>query len=134
MADEFKENECACEKCTYMCMTSPCFPTPEEVEVLIEEGFSDQLAPTAFIDVRDGKVYDLIAPIGIKTEYDIDGIHFTLPTCVFFKGKKCQLHNLCLKPLEGRLAQHDNSHEKSLELRLKVLKTWEPYQAELKNR
>jgi hypothetical protein len=124
MSKEFKENECKCEGCQNMCMTSPCFPTPQEVEVLIEEGFGDQLAPTMFINIHDGKKYSLIAPIGIETVHDIDGIKVKLPTCTFFNDKKCQLHNLCLKPLEGRLANHNNTEEDSLNLRLHVLESW----------
>jgi hypothetical protein len=125
---EFRENECSCERCANMCMTSPCFPTPQEVEVLIEEGFGDQLSPTKFINIQDGKVYNVIAPIGIQTAHNIGGINIMLPTCVFFKDKKCQLHNLCLKPLEGRLASHNNTEEQSLALRLKVLETWKIFQ------
>lgn len=106
-------------------MTSPCFPTPKEAETLFEEGFEEQMAATKFIDISTGKAYNVIAPLAVETVYDIDGVKIMLKSCVFFKNKKCLLHDLCLKPLEGRLADHNNTEEESLELRLKVLKEWD---------
>lgn len=41
--------------------------------------------------------------------------------CTFFDGKHCTLHNLGLKPLEGRLAHHTRAW---VGVRLEVLKHW----------
>ncbi len=92
--------ECACKNCQDMCRQSPCFPTPEEVEKLMDAGHADRLALTIWID-----------PIDMITRGQIQQFHLIAPErieghgCTFLNAAGlCELHGTGLKPLEGRLA------------------------------
>jgi hypothetical protein len=110
-----------------MCYVSPCFPTPVDAARIIDAGFSDQLMPTAFIDItRDGKQYELIAPKAIDTPAIVNGTRVVLNKCTFLdKHDKCSLHDLGLKPTEGKIARHGALPEETLNLRVAICKTWQ---------
>lgn len=46
------ESSCSCTTCKNMCKQSPCFPTPEEVEKLIDAGYKDQLMASYWGNLR----------------------------------------------------------------------------------
>jgi hypothetical protein len=86
-----------------MCLQSPCFPTPEEVEKLVAAGHKDKLMLSTYVDPETFQpqygvfdMYQLVAPVR------------TSKGCSFLDDKGlCTLHEKGLKPLEGRLASHD---------------------------
>ena len=117
-------NSCDCEKCRNMCKIAPCIPTPRDVQKLIDAGFKSQLKLTywgvGMILGTHKKPILIIAP-----EYDEDR-----KICTFNVDGLCSLHDLKLKPLEGKLAHHsdlparnlDEVKEKPL---FKIISQWE---------
>lgn len=92
---------CKCQICRNMCATSPCLPSPEDVVALIKNGFEDKLVLSTYRDRKYGfsEGFDMIAP---RTKKD--------GSCVFFNSDKlCDLHELGLKPILGKLADHDDA-------------------------
>ena len=45
----YEPNNCSCTACKTMCLSSPCFPTPEEVVRLDKMGFGSDLMFTMFM-------------------------------------------------------------------------------------
>lgn len=93
-----KPINCQCEKCQSQCK-SPCLGTPEDILKLIKAGYGDRLAPTEWwagviMGVCKEPIY-MIQPIREKNGY-----------CTFFHDGKCELHDLGLKPTEGKLSHH----------------------------
>lgn len=95
-----KPSECKCQQCQKQCRTCVCLGTPEDMQKLIDAGYSDRLILTAW---AAGKV------MGITTEV----IPMVSPlydnckgACTFFKNGLCELHIKGLKPTEGRLSNH----------------------------
>lgn len=93
-----KPTSCQCTKCQEQCHT-PCLGTPEDIRKLIEAGYTDRLSPTEWVvgmimGVCDHPVYMIQANI------EDNGY------CTFFKDGKCELHDIGLKPTEGRLSHH----------------------------
>jgi hypothetical protein len=86
---------CSCAACRNMCHISPCFPTPEQVEKLVQAGHRDGLMPSLWGNLETGDVFALVAPRQTKAG------------CIFLQGGKCSLHMSGLKPLEGKLSLHD---------------------------
>ena len=94
-----KEVECSCDTCKSMCKTCPCIGTPYDIGRLVDAGYKDKLANTTlasdFVMQTFGKPVEII---GLK--FDEKTGH-----CVMLDEKGlCKLHNLDLKPLEGRTA------------------------------
>lgn len=120
---ELVKSECSCEKCANMCRNSPCFPTPSDVISLFNTVTSgglkmrDFLMYTVFVDVKNNKWYDLIAPRSTDNKDNIGS------TCVFLHKGLCLLHKSGLKPTEGKVMHHDI--EDSLAVRLEILKSWD---------
>lgn len=93
-----KPTVCDCAKCQSQCHT-PCLGTPEDIARLIERGYGDRLAPTTWaagmvMGVTDRPV-EMIQAVQREDGY-----------CTFFHDGKCELHDLGLKPTEGRLSHH----------------------------
>ena len=92
-----KVNECACAICQNMCKTCPCIGLPNEILAIAKAGFASKLDRSvwaAAVKYNVPPVYMIISP---KTkEYSNE--------CSFLNEGKCQLHDLGLKPLEGKLA------------------------------
>lgn len=116
-------NNCDCTICRDMCK-SPCIPTPKDVKKLIDAGFKSQLALTYWgVGMLLGTHKKLI--LIIAPEYDENR-----KICTFNVDGLCSLHNLNLKPLEGKLAHHsdlparnlDEVKEKPL---FKIISQWE---------
>lgn len=105
------ETKCCCEKCKSMCAHSSCVPTPDEARALIKRGYADRMA--CFMQSRDGVVSRYVAPRF--------GADQAFGPCTFFRDGLCELHDIGLKPLEGRLAHH--SLNPSV-VRSEVLRHW----------
>lgn len=109
-----------------MCLTSPCFPTPQDVEILIQAGFGEDLMKTSFVDIRNFDIYDVIAPKAITmTVQTKNGDLATLNKCTFLDTQGfCKLHKSGLKPTEGKLANHTVESDKTFDLRVEICNTW----------
>ena len=84
-----------CDKCKNMCRI-PCLGTPEDISNLINAGYGNRLKESFWA-------------FGIIAETHEDVIKMIQPEikdgwCTFYKNGLCELHNLGLKPLEGKLA------------------------------
>ena len=95
--------QCDCPKCAAMCANSTCLPTPEEARALIRAGYGSRLATYRFQPDPERWAFVGPAPKGQEGARDLP---HTMAGCTFFDGKHCELHDLGLKPLEGRLAHH----------------------------
>lgn len=86
----FIESECACLICVMMC-TTPCWPTPDEAQRLIDAGYGHRLQLET--EPHGSRILKVIVP---KSRGG---------WCTFNSERgNCVLHKKGLKPLEGRLA------------------------------
>lgn len=108
---------CSCSKCQSMCANTVCLPTPEEARELAKK-FPERMAVFKFEPGNDE--YSYVAPGIAGREHEILNTT-TGGACTFFANGKCELHDLGLKPLEGRLAYHDRAWQP---VRLHVQSTW----------
>src|SRR5687768_15202167 len=108
-----KPSECSCISCKTMCIQSPCFGTPEEIEKLMNEGYTNRLSLASHYAQDSGEMYYMVQPKSVLTAHG----------CTFqnLGTGLCELHDKGLKPLEGRLAHHAFSDDG---LREHVCKTW----------
>lgn len=109
---------CACEHCAGMCARTTCLPTPDEARALIRAGFADRLATYRFWPQGAGMDYVGPAPAGQEGSRDLPN---TKAGCTFHKGGLCELHDLGLKPWEGRVAHHTRD---SQPIRQAVMRSW----------
>jgi hypothetical protein len=101
---DLTESECACEECRRMC-NRPCWPTPGEAQRLIDAGYGSRLMRDYWVgDGLDGGDIYLLSPANPGMEGSAAGF-WPSEGCVF-QGEDgfCELHDLGLKPLEGRVA------------------------------
>lgn len=98
-----KPIECKCQKCKQQCKT-PCLGTPEDILRLIKAGYKERLAPTHWcVGMALGKIsYPVLM---IQARQEENGF------CTFFHDGLCELHDLGLKPTEGRLSHHSITKE-----------------------
>ncbi len=125
-----KPISCKCESCRNQCRT-PCLGTPEDILKLIEAGYVDRLKPTMWLTgMALGK---LTYPIPmVQAEVMESG------WCTFRRDDGlCELHDLGLKPTEGKLSHHTITKENynfSRGLSYQVAKEWlEPKNTNLIN-
>jgi|WetSurSiteA1Bulk_404760.scaffolds.fasta_scaffold69865_1 hypothetical protein len=98
---------CDCEVCRSMCKTCPCWPTPEEARALIDAGYGKYL----MYDWWVGGLYNdewkdigILCPAEVGHERSMSS-GWIKSRCTFFSDARgCKLHELGLKPIEGRLA------------------------------
>lgn len=114
-----KPVECKCQECKKQCRT-PCLGTPQDILKLVEAGYTDKLMPTHWaVGLVLGKLSYTIPMIqAIQTD---EG------WCIFHKDGLCSLHELGLKPTEGRLSHHSIKPENyvfSKGLAYNVAKEW----------
>lgn len=101
-----REDQCACDTCVAMCHHRPCWPLPEEAEKIIEAGYGHRLMLEYWeLDVdegkgREGKIF-LLSP-GIRGAGGRHAPWYPRGTCLFLRQDRCELHELGLKPIEGR--------------------------------
>jgi len=116
-----KPQSCKCSLCKKQCQTCPCLGTPEDIQKIKDAGFADKIFPTVW-------AAGLIMGV-IDREIDMEqpGFNEETGSCVFYKDGLCQLHDLGLKPTEGRLSHHshkiDNFNPKK-SLAWAVAKEW----------
>ena len=110
---------CRCALCKAQCQRTPCLGTPQDILALIEAGYKDRLAPTAWmVGMAVGAI-----PFPIPM---VQVIH-TPAGCAFFENGLCVLHDMGLKPTEGRLSSHTITLENfnfSKSLAWNVARTW----------
>ena len=98
-----KPIECKCQKCKQQCKT-PCLGTPEDILRLIKAGYKERLAITHWwVGIARGKLDFPV--IMIQARQEENGY------CTFFHDGLCELHELGLKPTEGRLSHHSITKE-----------------------
>ena len=103
-----------------MCRHSTCLATPGEAQLLRRIGYEDRLSNYYFRDFNEKPVV-----VTGSSPKGHEGKEFTSTRagrCTFHTDEgKCELHNLGLKPLEGRLAHHDRDWTL---VREEILKHW----------
>ena len=93
-----KPTSCNCKECKSQCHT-PCLGTPEDILKLIEAGYEDRLSPTLWaVGMLMGLTDKPIKMIQARQEDN--------GWCTFYHNGLCELHDLGLKPTEGRLSHH----------------------------
>ena len=106
LADEFPP--CTCEKCRSLCR-EPCWPTPDEARELMARGFGAKMMLT-WVERPSGHTLLLCPAVAgydgtfapVPNEWDLDNAD---KRCTMLTDDGlCALHDLGLKPLEGRLA------------------------------
>lgn len=98
-----KPIECKCQKCKQQCKT-PCLGTPEDILRLINAGYKERLAVTHWwVGIARGKLDFPV--IMIQARQEENGY------CTFYHNGLCELHDLGLKPTEGRLSHHSITKE-----------------------
>lgn len=92
-----KPIDCKCRICQSFCKT-PCLGTPEDIIRLFEAGYGDKLKLTYW---GVGMLYGML-------DYPILMVQLIQRPegCILFKEGRCELHELGLKPTEGRLSHH----------------------------
>lgn len=126
--NKFEESQCSCEKCQNMCKKCPCLATPEEIDKIAAAGFADKLAHTEWaVGLQFGM--PLITMVQIRALPSTDNQDGAQGQCPFYNEKGlCDLHDLGLKPMEGRLANHANTPNVALINILSVVREWMPLQ------
>lgn len=109
------ENVCACEKCNAMCDKRACWPTPEEAVAIIDAGYGDQLMLDWWNGDHFDEAYDRIlilcpgetGSVGQRSDREY-WMFFQSGggPCSMHRDDLCFLHDLGLKPLEGRYSRH----------------------------
>jgi hypothetical protein len=101
IANNSKPSNCSCNKCKAMCKTAPCFGTPSDIALIFLAGHGHKLALTTWagaLKLGIMKIYEMIQP-----KFDE-----TTKRCVFLnKDDLCDLHDVKLKPIGGKLANCD---------------------------
>lgn len=93
-----KPIQCKCEQCRKQCKT-PCLGTPQDIKRLIDAGYKEYLMPTSWaVGLVLGRL-DYTIPM-------VQAIQKDEGWCIFYNEGLCRLHNLNLKPTEGRLSHH----------------------------
>ncbi len=92
-----KPISCKCKLCQQQCHQA-CLGTPQDIMRLIEAGYKDRLAPTAWVAGMMMGCTDHIVPM---VQPLVDG-----EWCTFFHDGLCELHDKGLKPTEGKLSHH----------------------------
>ena len=110
---------CKCPQCQKQCLRAPCLGTPADILKLIEAGYADKLIATEWATgLFLGKLNFTVKMIQIK---------HTKQGCSFFKNGLCTLHDLNLKPTEGKLSHHTIKAENfdfNKSLTWQVAQTW----------
>lgn len=89
--------ECRCPVCRSYCQT-PCLGTPEDIRRLLDAGYAPHLTPTYWCV---GMLFGVMKHPVLMVQL-IRGSK----GCVLLQDGLCKLHELGLKPMEGRLSHH----------------------------
>ena len=101
MLKKYTESICSCKKCVTMCQTRPCWPTPQESKKLIENGFLNKLMLDWWVGNNENIF--VVSP-AIKGYESKDAPYLPTGVCTFLENNLCKLHDLKLKPSEGRMS------------------------------
>lgn len=97
----------SCKPCVTMCETRPCWPTPDESQALINAGFSERLMDDYWAGgggVDEDEDVHLLAPAIVGRE-GLSAPFWPNGRCTFLTNDGlCELHDLGLKPSEGKIA------------------------------
>lgn len=101
---------------------APCCGTVEDIEALMDAGYGKRLM---FDDWPDSRVDEVIKPSlkffeGQRAPWDVS----TALGCTFWRNGKCELHDSGLKPSQGKLALHGQSHKITEEIADFVCASW----------
>ena len=122
---------CTCEKCVEMCLTYPCMPLAEEAEKLISAGYGPLLALDTLNSWFDGKGKILaLRPAMVGLEHDLLPCEIGKSPCVFLKNERCLLHDLGLKPYEGRECLHNTTFNQEMKTVDQLKKSWSTEKAQ----
>lgn len=113
-----KPIQCKCKDCKKQCRT-PCMGTPSDILKLIEAGYVNKLSMTEWAVALLYKRHDGVI-LMIQSTAGEDG-------CAFFHDGLCELHDLGLKPTEGKLSHHSitlENYKFSKGLAWNVAKEW----------
>ncbi|MDR2915753.1 MAG: hypothetical protein LBV74_13115 [Tannerella sp.] len=92
-----RRSECQCGRCKDQCRT-PCLGTPGDILRLIDKGYAGKLAISCWmVGMAVGKLSIPIPMVQARR---------TENGCIFFRDGLCELHDLGLKPTEGKLSHH----------------------------
>lgn len=123
-----KESACSCQTCQKMCKTCPCIGTPIEIAKIVNAGFKDKVGSTIWMSGMVVGIYH--KPVRMVQPLMIEG-----HGCAFLKeGNLCELHDLGLKPIEGRMATHTNTDTQKTEMKLllrSIAIKWDELEKEL---
>lgn len=108
------EEGCTCARCVEMCRTYACLPTPEEAESLINAGYGDRMMLDTRPAISDPKLLVLTLMPAMKGyERRISPMQLGISDCSFLVNERCALHDLDLKPLEGKFNLHDTMDDQA---------------------
>lgn len=92
-----------------MCQRRPCWPTPVDTERLIAAGFGDSLMLDWWFDHEQNTTIYLLTPAIVGSESKQAPAHPSGPCTFLSEAGLCHLHDLGLKPTEGKLAMCKNN-------------------------
>jgi len=106
-------SECNCTKCQQMCH-APCCGSVDDFEKLIDGGYANRLMFDDLPSSSDGG--DILKPAlkgyeGKQAPWETASIK----GCTFWKKGKCELHKSGLKPIQGKIATHEDMDEEYFE-------------------
>lgn len=94
-----KPIECKCSLCKSQCKRQ-CLGTPDDIKNIIEAGYGNRIMAINWDGAKQMGIYDKTIPI-FTPLYDREK-----QSCTFFTNGLCELHDLGLKPTEGKLSHH----------------------------
>ena len=114
------DSVCSCKKCQGMCEARACWATPAEAQAIIDAGLGHRLMRDWWcgspIVKKDDDYNDtsLLVPAQVGHEgQDASSSIFPKGRCTFLSDDGlCFLHDLGLKPSEGRKAIHSPEYDK----------------------
>ena len=125
------ESECSCLTCQEMCHR-PCWGTPQDIEKIIDAGFGERLMLDYYYDLdvdADGGVdiENLCPALKGFEKKRAPFVPRDEKGCTFFKEGKCELHDLKLKPTEGKLAYCKPilSRDDEMSIHEEIGRTWD---------
>ena len=114
---------CACPECQAMCQRRPCWPTPLDAQRLIDAGYADRLMIDWWFDRAQNKTVYVLTPAIAGRESGEAPAHPTGRCAFLNENNLCDLHDLDLKPTEGRIALcHDRT---PADLHEQIGQTWD---------
>jgi hypothetical protein len=104
----------------------PCFGTPEDIQKIIEAGFGDRLMVEWWAEA-EGIPYTELLCGAIKGEEGKEAPFWPIREegCTFWIDGLCELHDKGLKPIEGRLAHHDENGDQMWEAHKEIIRSWD---------